>query len=194
MQQVQTLGDKRQRRAPSKFIEELNVAKECKIVDSLTSEVDEPKSIKDAMNSENSDQWKGAMQSEYTSIFKNETWELVPPPCGINVVGSLWVFKVKCNAYGFINHFKARLVAQGYSQTHGVDYDEVFSPVARYSAIRSLLALANANDLEIHQMDVKTAFLNGSLDYEVYMTQPEGFVDSVKNKFCLQIKEESIWP
>ena len=85
--------------------------------------------------------------------------------------------KVKRNADGTLDRFKARLVAQGYSQTHGIDYDEVFSPVAKYSAIRSLSALANAHNLEVHQMDVKIAFLNGSIDCDTYMSQPEGFID-----------------
>ena len=189
MQQVQNLGDKRQRTVPSRLIESLNVAEECLFVDSLTSEVDEPKSMKVAMNSEHSAQWKEAMQCEYISLLKNETWELVPSPRGINIVGCRWVFKVKRNADGTIDRFKARLVAQGYSQTYGVDYSEVFSPVARFSAIRLLFALANASDLEIHQMDVKTAFLNGSLDCEVYMAQPEGFVDSEKKGFVCKLKK-----
>ena len=88
----------------------------------------------------------------------------MPPPEGKNVVGSRLVLKVKPDEDG---RFKARLGAQGYSQKKGVDYDEVFSPVARYTSVRSLLALANAEDLEIHQMDVKTDFLNGSLDCEI---------------------------
>ena len=91
--------------------------------------------------------------------MQNNIWELVPPPEGQNIVGSKWVLKVKRNADGTVDHFKARLVAQGYTQTQGVDYNEVYAPVARYSAIRSMLALGNAHDFEIHQMDVKTAFL-----------------------------------
>ena len=79
--------------------------------------------------------------------------------------------KVKRNEDGYLDRFKARLVAQGYSQVKGVDYEKVFSPVARYTSVRSLLALANAQGLEIHQMDVKTAFLNGSLDCEIYTTR-----------------------
>ena len=143
----------------------------------VESEIDDPGMIHKALNGKRSDQWKEAMKSEYSSLIKNDTWKLVPPPEGKNIVGSRQVLKVKSNEDGSINRFKARLVAQGYSQVKGVDYEKVFSPVARYTSVRSLLALANAQDLEIHQMDVKTAFLNGSLDCEIYMSQPEGFVD-----------------
>jgi hypothetical protein len=107
---------------------------------------------------------------------KCETWDLVPPPDDACIVGSKWVFKVKRKANGEVDRYKARLVVQGYSQTYGVDYEEVFAPVARYSSIRTLLALANAHDLEIHQMDVTTAFLNGSLEHDIYMEQPEAFM------------------
>lgn len=94
--------------------------------------------------------------------------------------------KVKRNEDGSIDRFKARLVAQGYSQVKGVDYIKVFSPVARYTSVRSLLALANAQDLEIHQMDVKTAFL---LDCEIYMSQPEGFVDPDRSNHVCKLKK-----
>ena len=118
-----------------------------------------------------------ALEAEYNSLVKSETWELVIPPDDACIVGSKWVFKVKRKANGKVDRYKARLVAQGYSQTYGIDYEEVFSPVARYSSIRTLLTLTNAHDLEIHQMDVTTAFLNGSLEHDIYMKQPEGFVD-----------------
>ena len=113
----------------------------------------------------------------------------MPRPSSINIVGSRWVFKVKRKSDGSIDRFKARLVAQGFTQTHGVDYEEVFSPVARLSAIRTLLAFANIQDWEIHQMDVCTAFLNGELDYEVFMEQPDGFVQKDKSDYVCYLNK-----
>ena len=178
MNQIQNLGSSRQRRAPARLIEDLNLSEECNLIESLISDIDEPKSFKDAVSGGNASQWESALNAEYASLNRHQTWTLVPRPQGVNVVGSRWVFKVKRNSSGSIDRFKARLVAQGYTQTEGVDYGEVFSPVARLPAIRSLLALGNAHNLEIHQMDVNTAFLNGELDYNVYMEQPEGYVDA----------------
>ena len=173
MEEVRNLGPVRERRKPSRFRDDDD--DDCLLVN---SEMEEPKTVHEALNGEQSSQWREAMKSEYSSLFKNDTWDLVPPPEGKNIVGSRWVLNVKRDENGSVNRFKARLVAQGYSQVKGVDYDEVFSPVARNTSVRSLLALANArHDLEIHQMDVKTAFLNGSLDCEIYMSQSEGFVD-----------------
>ena len=120
-------------------------------------------------------------------VFPEE--EELPPPEGKNIVGSRWIFKVKRNSDGSLDGFKARLVAQGYSQTNGMDYDEVFSPAARHSAIRSLLALANILDLEVHQMDVKTAFINGSIDSEIFMTQPEGYADADKPNYVCKLNK-----
>ena len=177
MEEVQNLGPTRQRRKPSRFEDDNWIF--------VSSEIDEPNTVQEALKGEQSSQWREAMESEYNSLLKNNTWDLVPPAEGKHVVGSRWVLKVKRDEDGCIDRLKARLVAQGYSQVKGVDYDEVFSPVARYTSVRSLLALANAQDLEIHQMDVKTAFLNGSLDCEIYMSQPEGFVDVAKpNHVC----------
>ena len=114
------------------------------------------------MKGKHSDKWKQALEAEYNSLIDNKTWELVQPPESSNIFGSKWVLKIKRNANGNINinrPCKASLVAQGYSQKQGVDYEEVFSPVARYSNIRTLLALANAQNLEVYQMVVKTTFL-----------------------------------
>ena len=149
------------------------------------SDAEEPRSISEALNRKNAKQWKEATDGEYKSLMQNKTWRLVDLPKGKNVVGCKWVFKVKRNADGDVSRYKARLVAQGYSQEAGQDYEEVFAPVARYSSIRSVLAIANQLDLEVHQMDVKTAFLNGDLENEIYMEQPEGYVDKNRpNMVC----------
>ena len=157
----------------------------CFTADVFADKISEPKKMSDAWSGEHSVEWKNATDAEYASLVKNKTWDLVPLPKGKNIVESKWVFKVKRNADGFVDRFKSCLVAQGYSQAEGIDYHEVFSPVIQYSTMRSLLALANMNDLEIHQMDVKTAFLQGDLDNDIYMKQPEGYVDSEKpNHVC----------
>ena len=184
MEQVRNLGATREHRPPVRFREEL-----CNITGSLTSEVEEPKMVEDALSSEQSQHWQEAMNSEFSSLMKNDTWELVPPPEDKNIVGSKWVFKVKRDANGRVDRYKARLVAQGYSQMKGVDYEEVFSPVTRNSSLRSLLALANAYNLDVHQMDVKTAFLNGTLDCDIYMEQPYGFVDKKKPDYVCKLKK-----
>jgi hypothetical protein len=121
-------------------------------------------------------QWEQAAQDEYDSIQSAGTWTLVPLPPGRQPIGSKWVFKVKRTADGSVDRYKARLVAKGFSQRAGVDYTETFAPVAKFSAIRALLSMAAYYDFELHQMDVKTAFLNGDLDHDIYMIQPEGFV------------------
>ena len=172
MRQVDAVSAKRQRNPPKRFLPD-----ECNVAAELTVDDEEPKSLTDALNSKSSGKWMQALEAEYNSLVKSETWELVIPPNDACIVGSKWVFKVKRNANGEVDRYKARLVAQGYSQSYGIDYEEVFSPVVRYSSIRTLLTLANAHDLEIHQMDVTTAFLNGSLEHDIYMKQPEGFVD-----------------
>ena len=123
------------------------------------------------------------------SLLVNKTWELVELPKGKNVVGCKWVFKVKKDGDGKVDRLKARLVVQGYSQHEGVDYDEVFSPLASYSSIRSVLAIANELNYEIHQMDVKTAFLNGDLDTDIFMKQPDGFVDDTHPDYVCKLNK-----
>ena len=108
--------------------------------------------------------------------MEHKTWDLVKAPEGRNIIDSKWVFKVKTNADGTIERHKARLVARGFNQTAGVDFKENFSPVVKYTSIRTFCAIVNQLDLELHQRDVSTAFLNGDLQEEIYMKQPEGFV------------------
>ena len=117
-----------------------------------------------------------AMEKEIESLRKNDVWELADLPKGRKAVGSKWVLKIKTDAEGSVERFKARLVAQGFSQKPGIDYDETFATVARFESVRTVIALAVQNDLKLHQIDVTTAFLNGDLKDEVYMKQPEGFV------------------
>src|ERR1700722_10457063 len=118
--------------------------------------------------------WRAAMDSEMASLDKAGTFTLVPLPRNRTAIGCKWVFKTKRGADGSITKHKARLVAKGFLQRYGVDYDETYAPVARYPSIRAVLALTAHYDWELHQMDVKSAYLNGDLEEDIYMAQPEG--------------------
>ncbi|GJW92555.1 retrovirus-related pol polyprotein from transposon TNT 1-94 [Tanacetum coccineum] len=146
---------------------------------------DAPKTYKEAITSRNSAFWKEAIDDEMDSLVSNNTWELSDLPPGSKAIGCRWVFRIKYHTDGSIKTFKARLVIQGFSQRQGVDYFDTYAPVARITSIRVLFALASIYNLPIHQMDVKTAFLNRDLDEEVYMKQPEGFVlPGHENRVC----------
>jgi hypothetical protein len=121
--------------------------------------------------------------------MSNGTWEVVDRPYGCQPIGCKWIFKKKLRPDGTIERYKARLVAKGYTQKEGEYFFDTYSPVARLTTIRTLIAVAASYGLIIHQMDVKTAFLNGELDEEIYMDQPEGFIaDGQENKVCRLIK------
>ncbi|GJS07785.1 RNA-directed DNA polymerase, eukaryota [Tanacetum coccineum] len=137
---------------------------------------EDPRTLSEAMASRDVAFWKEAIQSEIDSIMHNNTWELTDLPSGCKALGCKWILKRKMKVDGSIDKYKARLVIQGFRQKEGIDFFDTYAPVARISTIRLLLALAAIHDLVIHQMDVKTAFLNGDLDEEIYMKQPEGFV------------------
>ncbi len=115
--------------------------------------------------------------------------ELTELPKGRKAVGCKWVFKITRNADGSVEIYRARLVAQGFSQRYGVDYDETFSPVVRFESIRTVVALAVQRGLKLHQMDVISAFLNGELEDEVYMKQPEGFVVKGKERLVCKLNK-----
>ena len=150
---------------------------------------DEPISYQQAIKSKDSKKWQDAMLSEMDSMHENKVWTLEPVPEGIKPIGNKWIFKKKISADGKDVTFKARLVAKGFRQKPGLDYDETFSPVAMLKSIRILLAIAAHYDYEIWQMDVKTAFLNGSLAECVYMSQPEGFeVSGSSGNACKLLK------
>lgn len=150
--------------------------------DVLLMDQDEPVTYTEAITGPESKKWLEAMKSEMDSMYTNQVWNLIDAPEGINPIGCKWVFKKKIDMDGKVSTYKARLVAKGFKQIHGVDYDETFSPVAMIKSIRILLAIAAYHDYEIWQMDVKTAFLNGNLLEDVYMTQPEGFGDPKATK------------
>jgi hypothetical protein len=130
-------------------------------------------------------EWADAMTEEYQSIMKNELWEIVPRPKNKDVVSSRWLFKIKHAVDGSIEKYKARFVARGFSQKEGIDYEETFAPVARYTSIRTIIALAAKMKWKLHQMDVKTAFLNGVIEEEVYIEKPQGFeIEDRKSHVC----------
>ncbi|GJV22536.1 retrotransposon protein, putative, ty1-copia subclass [Tanacetum coccineum] len=140
-------------------------------------DLNEPTSYKAAMLDLESNKWIDAMNAEIQSMMDNMVWVLVDLPPGCKTVRSKWIFKKKTDMDGIIHVYKACLVAKGYTQLYGVDYEETFSPVADIRAIRILISIAAYYDYEIWKMDVKTTFLNGYLDEDIYMVQPEGFVD-----------------
>ena len=152
-------------------------------------QITEPTNLVEALASDCAKQWETAANSEYQSLLENETWELTELPSGRKSIGCKWVFKVKRGSDGRVSRFKARVVAKGYAQKYGVDYDETFSPVVRYSSVRALLAFAVRNDMLVHQMDVVTAFLNGTLEEEIYMQQPEGYVQPGKEHLVCKLKK-----
>ena len=142
----------------------------------------EPRTVSEAIQD---DDWYIAMKEEIEQIEKNKTWTLVPRPADKNVIGTKWVFRNKLDENGEITRNKARLVCKGYAQEEGLDYGETFAPVSRMEGVRTLLAYAAYKGFKVYQMDVKSAFLNGILEEEVYIEQPEGFVDdNNKNKVC----------
>ncbi|MDV3140030.1 MAG: reverse transcriptase domain-containing protein [Sweet potato little leaf phytoplasma] len=141
----------------------------------------EPNSVKEALNHAG---WKQAMEAEYSALLANNTWSLVPLPSHRQAIGCKWVFRIKQNPDGSIQKYKARLVAKGFHQQPGSDYSETFSPVVKPITVRILLTLALTNHWPLRQLDVNNAFLNGTLDEEVYMQQPPGFKHSDKSLVC----------
>lgn len=153
------------------------------------SDEDLPMTMEEAMCSSEAPQWKEAVQDEYNSFITNECWTLVDLPKGQKPIKCKWVFSKKKGLNGELLKYKARLVAKGYTQKYGIDYHETFSPVVRYSSIRILLALAAQNAMLVEHLDVKTAFLNGNLEEDVYMEQPEGFIKENNNIRVYKLKK-----
>ena len=149
----------------------------------------DPINFSQALSSPNSAEWIDAMQDELASMHKNEVWDLVELPAGCKPISCKWVFKTKRDAQGNIERYKARLVAKGFTQREGIDYTETFSPVSTKDSFRIIMALVAHFDLELHQMDVKTAFLNGDLSETIYMSQPDGFQEKGKEHHVCRLKK-----
>ncbi|KAL2253784.1 UNVERIFIED_CONTAM: Retrovirus-related Pol polyprotein from transposon TNT 1-94 [Sesamum indicum] len=163
--------DRRQTRIPSRLRD---------FHTSLNIELGEPSSVEEALKS---DKWLKAMNEEMKSLKDNKTWILVPKPKNASIVDCKWLFKIKQENP---IKYKARLVAKGFTQKEGIDYNEIFSPVVKYTTVRIILALTAFHDWELKQMDAKTAFLHGDLDENIYMYQPFGFSDTSKpDHVCL---------
>lgn len=167
-------ADKRQRKQPNRY-------------QALVAQVEEPSSFQEAIQHQ---VWVDAMVEEYNSIMTNDVWEIVPRPKNRSIVGSRWIYKIKYGADGSVYKYKARFVAtKGYAQKEGIDYEETFVPIAQYTSIRSIISLAVQMGWEIHQMYVKTVFLNKVIEEEVHIEQPEGFKTHEKRTDVCRLKK-----
>ncbi|GJU87997.1 retrovirus-related pol polyprotein from transposon TNT 1-94 [Tanacetum coccineum] len=146
----------------------------------------EPKNMNEALKDES---WIIDMQEELNQFVANHVWELVPQPNNVTIIGTKWVYSKKLDENGVVSHNKARLVAQGYNQQKGIDYDKTYAPIARLESIRILLGYAYDLDFKLFQMNVKSAFLNGFINEEVYVAQPSGFIDFKKPNHVYKLKK-----
>jgi hypothetical protein len=142
----------------------------------LMIDTGEPSCYEEAVSDEHKNEWSEAMQDEMKSLYENDTFELVSLPKGKKALKNKWVYRVKAEEHSSHPRYKARLVVKGFSQKKGIDFDEIFSPVVKMTSIRIVLGMAATMDLKIEQLDVKSAFLHGDLEEEIYMEQPERFV------------------
>jgi hypothetical protein len=137
----------------------------------------EPLSYAEAMRHPDAEQWKHAALEELNTHSTNGTWKLIPRPAGKKVIGYKWVFKVKRNADGSIERYKGRVIAKGYNQRPGIDYIEIFAPTVRMPTIHVVLAISALHDNHLRSIDISHANLNGEIDCDIYMGQPEGFTE-----------------
>ena len=141
------------------------------------------------MKSPDSEKWMEACHLEYDTIMGYGSWDLVQKPPKVNVVGCRWTFRIKRDNLGQIDKYKARLMAQGFSQVAGLDFNETYSPTIRFTSIRLILVLACRYNLELKHVDVKGAYLNSILKDKVYMRQPEGFIETGKEDLVCKLKK-----
>ena len=145
--------------------------------------------FRQALESSKSQEWIDAMNKEIKSMKDNDVWDLVPLPEGVKPIGCKLIFKTKRDSKGDVERYKAHLVTKGYTQKECIDYKETFSPVSSNDSFRTIMALMAHFDLEIHQMDVKNAFLNGDIDETIYMVQPENFVSGDTKMMVCKLKK-----
>jgi hypothetical protein len=136
-------------------------------------------------------EWKNAMVEEYQYIVKNDVWDVVSRPKEKTMISSKWIYKTKHSVDGSIKKHKVRFMARGFSQKEGIDYEQTFAPVARYTSIRAILAITAMMKWKVHQMDVRTTFLNGVIEEEVYVEQPQGF-ETHDSQTRVQIEESLV--
>ena len=145
-----------------------------------------PKTFRSALADLN---WRAAMEEEHGALLQNHTWDLVPRPPRTNVVSGKWIFKHKLKTDGSLERYKAHWVLRGFTQRPGVDFDETFSPVVKPATVRTVLSLALSRQWPIHQLDVKNAFLHGTLFETVYCSQPCGFEDPARPDFVCRLNK-----
>ena len=176
-QEVELRRSARERRYPAHLDEYIALA--------AVAQLNEPTTVQEALQGDDGALWEGAMNEEMESLGQHQVWNLVELPKGRQAIKNKWVFRKKLTAEGDVNRYKARLVVKGCSQKEGIDFKETFAPVMKFATLRFLLALAAQTGMHLHQLDVKTAFLNGDLEEEIYMEQPEGFeVQSERRLVC----------
>jgi histone deacetylase 1/2 len=148
------------------------------------AESGEPRNLDEAFNNKN---WKNAMDEEYNALMRNKTCHLVPMTKGKNIIDCKWVYKIKRKGNGDIDRYKAHLVAKGFKQRYGIDYEDTFSPVVKHATIRTLLSVAVSKGWCLRQLDLQNAFLHGVLEEEVYMRQPPGYESSSTPQYICKL-------
>ena len=149
----------------------------------------DPTSFEEAMRSDHSSKWLEAMQDEMRSMSTNDVWDLETIPKGAKTVSYKWVYKTKHDSKENVERFKVQLVVKGFMQREGIYYNKTSSPVSCKDSFRIIMALVAHYDLELYQMDVKTTFLNGDLEENIYMAQPKGFVVEGKERMGCRLKK-----
>jgi Reverse transcriptase (RNA-dependent DNA polymerase) len=150
---------------------------------------DDPLTLRQALESVNSHKWTKAMDEEIKSMYDNKVWDIVPLPESVKAIGCKWIFKTKKDSEGNVERYKTRLVAKRFIQKEGIDFTKTFSPMSTKDSFRIIMALVTHFDLELHQMNVKIAFLNGDIDEYIYMSQPPNYESDDSKQIFYKLKK-----